>query len=408
MAKNINGKEINRWVVLFASVGIIVCQGGIYAFSVFASPIAKAHGWQVSDVMFAFTLAIALSPFPMLLGGIISDKGKSRELIFFSSMLLAIAFVLTGFSTAKWMLYLNYGILGGFGLNLGYIACINNSIRFFPDKKGLASGTVITGIGLGTMIFAPFSAWLIGKFDIKMTFVILGIIYAVISVICSLLIQNAPIERKEAEEISTSKNGYVKNLNWKQILKKPMFYIIVLIYGAGGFSGLMISSNAADIGESMFQLTPIIAATFVSVYAFCNCIGRVIWGGLSDKLTRSITMMIIFVFIGISALSFIFVHSVVGFAIGMIGFGLCEGGVNALMPPLTMDSFGDKYQGVNYSFVFAGYSIAAMIAPKLSASIAEKNGGDFTQAFIVGLAMAIFGFILTVCYKKLLSNQLKN
>lgn len=395
--------KVNRWAILFASVGIIFCQGGIYAFSVFATPIAKTHGWDVADVMIAFTIAISISPIPMVIGGRISDNGKSKELILFSSMLLAAAFILTGFATSKWMLYLTYGILGGFGLNLGYIACINNAIRFFPDKKGLCSGLVITGIGLGTTVFAPLSAWLIERFDIKMTFVILGIVYAGISLICSLIIQNAPIEHKSEHLESTSTE---KNYTWQQMLKHPLFYIIVLMYAAGGFSGLMISSNAADIGQNMFELTPIVAATFVSVYALSNCLGRVIWGGLSDKINRTNTMILIFACIGLSLLAFIFLHSVVGFAVGMVGLGLCEGGVAAVMPPITIESFGNKNQGVNYSFVFAGYSIASMVAPRLSAMIGENNNGNFTQAFIIGLALAITGIIFTLIYKKIKSNQI--
>lgn len=395
--------KVNRWAILFASVGIIFCQGGIYAFSVFATPIAKTHGWDVADVMIAFTIAISISPIPMVIGGRISDNGKSKELILFSSMLLAAAFILTGFATTKWMLYLTYGILGGFGLNLGYIACINNAIRFFPDKKGLCSGLVITGIGLGTTVFAPLSAWLIERFDIKMTFVILGIVYAGISLICSLIIQNAPIEHKSEHLESTSTE---KNYTWQQMLKHPLFYIIVLMYAAGGFSGLMISSNAADIGQNMFELTPIVAATFVSVYALSNCLGRVIWGGLSDKINRTNTMILIFACIGLSLLAFIFLHSVVGFAVGMVGLGLCEGGVAAVMPPITIESFGNKNQGVNYSFVFAGYSIASMVAPRLSAMIGENNNGNFTQAFIIGLALAITGIIFTLIYKKIKSNQI--
>lgn len=395
--------KVNRWAILFASVGIIFCQGGIYAFSVFATPIAKTHGWDVADVMIAFTIAISISPIPMVIGGRISDNGKSKELILFSSMLLAAAFILTGFATSKWMLYLTYGILGGFGLNLGYIACINNAIRFFPDKKGLCSGLVITGIGLGTTVFAPLSAWLIERFDIKMTFVILGIVYAGISLICSLIIQNAPIEHKSEYLESTSTE---KNYTWQQMLKHPLFYIIVLMYAAGGFSGLMISSNAADIGQNMFKLTPIVAATFVSVYALSNCLGRVIWGGLSDKINRTNTMILIFACISLSLLAFIFLHSVVGFAVGMVGLGLCEGGVAAVMPPITIESFGNKNQGVNYSFVFAGYSIASMVAPRLSAMIGENNNGNFTQAFIIGLALAITGIIFTLIYKKIKSNQI--
>ena len=394
--------KVNRWVVLFASVGIIICQGGIYAFSVFSSPLAAANGWSVPDVALAFTIAVGISPIPIIIGGRISDKGKSRELILFSSLLLAASFALAGLSTQLWQLYLTYGLLGGFGLNLGYIACVNNSQRFFPDKRGLCSGIVITGIGAGTMIFAPLGSWLIEHFGVRTTFIQLGVIFLVISLICSALIRNAPIEStKETVTEANDSALEAEDFDWKGMIKTLRFYLVALLYATGCFSGLVISSNAADIGQNMFGLTPMVAATFVSVYAVCNCFGRVLWGALSDKLTRINTFLLLFIFIAASLLSMIFIKATVGFGIGLIGLGLCEGGVAAMMSPLTIENFGSRNQGVNYGFVFLGFSIAAFIAPRLTAFAGEKNSGDFTSAFIIGVIVAVIGFILTFALKQI-------
>lgn len=396
--------KVNRWVVLFASVGIIICQGGIYAFSVFSSPLAAANGWSVPDVALAFTIAVGISPLPIIIGGRISDKGKSRELILFSSLLLAASFALAGLSTQLWQLYLTYGLLGGFGLNLGYIACVNNSQRFFPDKRGLCSGIVITGIGAGTMIFAPLGSWLIEQFGVRTTFIQLGAIFLVISLICSALIRNAPIESSaEVDETTETPKATIEaeDFDWKGMLKTLRFYLVAMLYATGCFSGLVISSNAADIGQNMFGLTPMVAATFVSVYAMSNCLGRVLWGALSDKLTRINTFMLLFLFIALSLFSMIFIKATIGFGIGLIGLGLCEGGVAAMMSPLTIENFGSKNQGVNYGFVFLGFSVAAFIAPRLTAFAGEKNGGDFTSAFVAGVVVAVVGFILAFSLKQI-------
>ena len=403
--------KLNRWAILFASVGIIICQGGIYAFSVFSSPLALANNWSVADVTVAFTIAVGISPLPIVIGGRISDRGKSRELILFSSLLLAASFALAGLSTSLWQLYLTYGLLGGFGLNLGYIACINNSLRLFPDKRGLCSGIVITGIGIGTMIFAPLGNWFIEVSGVRSAFIYLGIIFAVVSLVCSAIIKNAPIEETPAETSATEMEVVETDYTWQEMLKTFRFYIVVLIYAAGGFSGLIISANAADIGQNMFGLSAMVAASFVSIYALSNCIGRVFWGGLSDKLTRLNTFILIFSAIGISLACLILLKSAFGFGLGLIGLGLCEGGVAALMTPLTIENFGSKNQGVNYGFVFAGFSIAAVIAPRLAAYVGENNAGDFTLAFGVGIGVAILGialiFLLKQLGKKRASAQLK-
>lgn len=394
-------KKVNRWVVLFASVGIIICQGGIYAFSVFSTPLAAANGWSVPNVMMAFTIAVGISPLPIIIGGRISDNGKSRELIFFSSLLLAASFVLAGLSRQLWQLYLTYGLMGGFGLNLGYIACVNNSQRFFPDRRGLCSGIVITGIGAGTMIFAPLGSWLIEVGGVRNAFIQLGIIFLVISLICSALIKNAPIEAEVVETDEASETVTEVNYDWKAMIKTVRFYIVAMLYGTGCFSGLIISSNAADIGKNMFHLTPMVAATFVSLYALSNCLGRVIWGALSDKLTRVNTFMLVFVMIALSLMSLTFIKATVGFGIGLIGLGLCEGGVAALMSPLAIENFGSKYQGVNYGFVFLGFSVSAFIAPRLTAFIGQSHSGDFTSVFILGIVVAVIGFALVFSLKQI-------
>lgn len=100
-------------------------------------------------------------------------------------------------------------------------------------------------------------------------------------------------------------------------------------------------------------------------------------------------------------MSLAFIKATVGFGIGLIGLGLCEGGVAALMSPLTIENFGSKYQGVNYGFVFLGFSIAAFVAPRLTAFIGQANSGDFTSAFIAGIVVAVIGFGLAFSLKQI-------
>lgn len=96
-----------------------------------------------------------------------------------------------------------------------------------------------------------------------------------------------------------------------------------------------------------------------------------------------------------------------GFGVGLIGLGLCEGGVAAMMSPLTIENFGSKNQGVNYGFVFLGFSLAAFIAPRLTAFIGESNSGDFTLVFFAGITVAVIGFLFAFSLKQINSNLAK-
>ncbi|QIQ20564.1 L-lactate MFS transporter [Zophobihabitans entericus] len=390
-------KPINRWLTLICSMGILLCFGGMYAFSVFVTPLAATNNWVRPDIMIAFTIAIALSPIPMILGGLFSDKGKTRLVILVGAIMYGLSFVLTGFTSNIILLYLYFGLLGGFGLNIAYSACLSNVLRLFPDKKGLCSGLITAGMGMGTMISAPLANYLIESFDVLFTFKALGCFYLVFSVLCWFFIQAAPAPVAG----TTASKPAATSLSWVEMLKTPAFYAIALMFGLGGFSGLMIASNASGIGVSMFQLTPIVAATFVSLYAFMNCFGRIFWGMVSDKIGRINTLLAIFVVIILSMLGMTTLSGSMGFAVSIVGLGLCFGGIMGVIPSLVMDNFGPKNQGVNYGIVFVGYSVAAFFAPSMTAKIAEQNNGDYSQACYIAISLVAVGIIINFIYRKI-------
>ena len=168
----------------------------------------------------------------------------------------------------------------------------------------------------------------------------------------------------------------------------------------GAFSGLMTAANASVIGQQMFGLTPTTAAFYVSLYSLSNCLGRVIWGTVSDKLGRNNTLYII---LGVIILAFVLLlslSSATGFAISIMILGICFGGVMGVYPPLVMENYGPINQGVNYGIVFCGYSVAAFFGPKIAVSIAKSNHGDFSKAFYVAIAVAVVGLILNFVYQK--------
>lgn len=396
-------KKPNRWIVLVSSMGILMCTGAIYAFSVLAGPLSEANGWTMGEVMTAFAINAALGPIPMVLGGFLTDKGWSKWSIMAGAVLFGAGFALTGTATSLFQLYLYYGVLAGFGQGFAYSGCLSNTIRFFPDKKGLASGLITAGMGGAAIIAAPIANQLIQSKGVGTAFVWMGITYILIGFTCSLFIKVAP------KQITSSKTNVKQNQalqvkvvskNWKEMLQSINFYLILLMFATGAFSGLMIASNAAAIGQSTFGLTAATAAFYVSLYSLSNTLGRVVWGTISDKLGQSTTITIIYSIIALMFVILILIQTTLGFAIGIIGLGLCFGGVMGVFPSLVMDNFGPKFQGVNYGIVFIGYSTAAFIAPKVSAAISINNNGDYTKAFYLAIAVVITGLVLNVFYKK--------
>ncbi len=393
---------INRWRVLTGSVLVLLCTGAIYAFSVFAGPLSGAHGWTMPEVMLAFTINGAIAPIPMILGGFIIDRGGARWAILGGALLFALGFTLTGTADTTAELYLFYGLIGGLGQGFAYSGCLNNTIKLFPDRRGMAAGIITAGMGAGSVIAAPVAQAIIKSSGPGTAFVRMGLVYAVVVVIGALLVRPAPDGYKPEGWNPPAGAPPAVNRTWREMLRSPAFYLIFVMLGAGAFSGLMIASQLSPIAQTAaFGITAGTAAVLVSVYSICNALGRFCWGAVSDRLGYTTAITCIY---GVVALSFVVMltmHSTVGFVVGIVGLGLCFGGVMGVFPALTMKTYGPRFQGVNYGIMFSAYSIAAYFGPKIGSSLGHVDrevpgSGDYTQPFVIAIVVALVGLALTV------------
>ncbi|AYV65654.1 MFS transporter [Niallia circulans] len=403
--------NINRWSVLTASTLINICVGAVYAFSVFALPLTEKFHASMSTIMIAFTINAAISPIPMIIGGKLVDKGGAKKAIIIGGLMFGFGFVFSGLAATPWVLYITYGLLAGIGQGIVYSATIGNTVKLFPDKRGLGTGIVTAGYGGGTIIIAPIANALITTYDVQFALITIGISFLIIIMACSFFFQVCPNNYlPDGWTIPGNKNENKKasvQINWREMIKKPIFYIIASMFMIGALSGMMVTSNASVIAQSMFGLSAASAALFVSLYSLSNCFGRIFWGAISDKLGRTICLMLIYIVIASMLLTIALSTSVIGFAVAIIGIGLCFGGTMGIFPSIVGEKFGMKFYGVNYGVTFIGYSAAAFFGPRIANTVAELNNGDFTNAFYIALIISLVGLILTFIYKSMENKQPK-
>jgi MFS transporter, OFA family, oxalate/formate antiporter len=394
--------QLNRWRILIASTLINICVGAIYAFSIFALPLTNVFHATMPEIMMAFTINAAISPIPMILGGKLVDKGGAKKAIILGGSMFGIGFILSGLVTAPWMLYITYGLITGMGQGIVYSATIGNTVKLFPDKRGLASGIVTAGYGGGTIVIAPIANALITSNGVQPTLITLGIAFLVVILSCSLLVKACPVgyvPQGWTPPVMAGGNKGGVNIPWNEMIKKPIFYIIASLFLIGALSGMMVTSNASVIGQTMFGLTAATAALYVSLYSLSNCLGRVFWGAISDKIGRTKCLMVIYLVIAAMMLTIALSTSVLGFAIAIVGIGLCFGGTMGIFPSLVGEKFGMKFYGVNYGVTFIGYSGAAFFGPRIANTVAAANNGMFTNAFYIALVISLVGFALTFVFK---------
>ena len=173
-------KVKNRWLIAASAVGVHISIGSVYAYSVWILPLNKMHGWMKTDIALAFSIAILLLGFSAaFLGPRVEAMGPRK-----SGRLAACFYAAGAFGSAAAvyigslpLFILFYGVVGGIGLGTGYITPVSTLVKWFPDKRGLATGIAIMGFGFGAMVFGPIIAALCEFFGPYKAFTTLGVVY---------------------------------------------------------------------------------------------------------------------------------------------------------------------------------------------------------------------------------------
>lgn len=398
-----------RWVVLIVSCIVNVVIGTGYAWSVFGAAWATEFGLTPGDTALAFTICNAVGPITMITGGKINDALGPKWVVFIGGLMFGGGMFIAGFSKSLPLLIVAYGIIFGLGMGLVYSCTIGNTVKFFPDRRGMVGGLTTMCYGLGSVILAPIAAKMVApdSFGVHTTFKILGIIYLVVICIGAFLITKCPDGFLPDGFVPPAPAANVKattDKSWSQMLADPIFYIMFLMLVCGAFFGLMMISQCASVAGAKGIAA---AATIVSVLSLFNALGRVACGTISDKLGRINTLIIcmIIAFIGLILL-YISKESVAPFAVGICLVGFAFGAFMGVYPGFTADQFGPKNNGVNYGIMFIAFAAAGVLGPMIMRSNAAKATAAGTAApmvyqssFLICMVLVVVALVLAFIYK---------
>lgn len=398
-----------RWIILIASCFINLCIGSIYAWSVFAAPMAEylssVTGLTLTpgSLAIAFTITNSVGPITMITGGRINDKFGPKKVIFVGGLLFGGGMILSGFAQSVGFLVLTYGIITGLGTGMVYGCTISNSVKFFPDKRGLVGGITTAAYGLSSVIIPPIANALITKTGVTAAFKIIGIGFLIIVCVSSFFIDKCPAGFVPEGWTPSTSNVSTTNKNdkdWKGMLTSPIFYVMIILLMCGAFYGLMCTSQASPLAQKMIGMSAAAATTVVSVLALFNTAGRIVAGYISDKIGRINTLASAFV-LSIVGLALLYVSGegdVVTFYIGISIIGLCFGSLMGVFPGFTADQFGVKNNSVNYGIMFIGFAVAGYFGPTIMNNVYNADG-SYQRAFIIAGALGIAGLVMSFVYR---------
>lgn len=300
-----------RWIVTIAGTFLQLCLGTAYAWSFFQLPLATAFGWSQSMTAWAFSLAICFLGISAAISGQLLPKIGPQKLAIVGGLLFGLGYITASMALqaqSAILLFLTYGLIGGCGLGAGYVTPVATVAKWFPEKKGFATGLVVMGFGLGALamskLFAPMllhyfeyspSLDLVAQQAILVkVFRWLGILFLCITIPVGFLITNPPSVTKDKEPPNTKQSSSLGTLfSRKFFLIWIIFFcnitagIAIIGFQSPLFQDLWATSFTLDITQpATIAKLASYGATLIAVTSIFNGIGRFFWGSMSDKIGR--------------------------------------------------------------------------------------------------------------------------
>ncbi|MDY0404425.1 OFA family MFS transporter [Virgibacillus sp. 179-BFC.A HS] len=414
-------KVKNRWLIAISGVGIHISIGSAYAWSVFTNPMAEKYGWGTTEISFAFSLAIFFLGFAAAFMGGFVEKHGPRKSGMLSALFFSVGVAGSGLATAigsLYLLYFFYGIIGGIGLGIGYIAPVSTLVKWFPDRRGLATGMAIMGFGFAALISGPAAAALIESVGISNTFFILGAAYFIVMMLSSQYLEAPPKGWLPKGYIppdpnATTQSGKITHdlsqLTAREAVKTKRFWLLWFMLFLNVTCGIAILSLASPMAQEIAGMSAIAAAAMVGITGLFNGGGRIGWASLSDYIGRPNVYTTFFVIEVIAFFMIPFASNPILFQL-VFAIITCYGGGFASVPAYIGDLFGTKQLGAIHGYILTAWAMGGVAGPLLLSSIYDNTHSyDLTMnifglLFIIALGLSLW---IRVDIKKLRAAQSK-
>mgnify|MGYP003296084029 CR=1 FL=1 len=394
---SVSASVSRRRIYLVVGVAAMLFSGVLYAWSILKMPFKDIFGWSDSALALNFTLTMCFFCLGAFFGSLICKRTSPRFALILAGILVGIGFGLTGFLTADGLalLYVTYAVLAGSGIGISYNVIVSTVTAWFPDKKGFCSGCLMMGFGfstllLGNLIDALFAS---SAFSWNGTFLLLGILLAVILVISGLILRRPTADTvfpaAKAGKNVRKEDFEVRDFTTAEMLRSFTYWRAFVCMAFMTAVGNSVISFARDLVLSV-DAAPALATTLVGVLAVCNGLGRILTGAIYDALGRRVTMLaangIAIVAAGIT-LTAVWLHSLPICIIGLCLTGLSYGASPTVTSAFTSSFYGTKYFPVNYSITNFNLIAAAFIAAGSNSLLVST--GSYTAPFVMLLILAV-------------------
>ena len=388
--------ERSNWIVVAAGfVLVLILYGAYYSFGVFLKPMLDDLGWSraVTTGATSSTYLIVHGIFAIVMGHL-SDKYGPRWVVMSGTILIALGYALTSQINAVWQLYVYFGVLVGIGMGAAYVPPLATVAKWYTFRRGLVLGVVAAGVGMGQIILPPFLKFLITEFGWRDSFVITGIMTCVFGLPAAMLLKNPPLTTNKDSE-----NAIEPESDWstRQAVRAAPFWLLLIIFAALVFgTNIVMQHLVAHIEDNGFD--PIPAALVLTFIGVSGIFGRVISGGLADKIGSKMVAVICLAIQILAFFSLIQAGELWEFYIVGILYGLGYGGTLPLIIKMGAEFFGTTSGGAILGMLLFGASIGGAIGVPLAGHIHDVTD-DYAIAFLIAGTVIIAASVINLILK---------
>ena len=386
-------------IVLYTFLIMLIMWGTLYSFGVFFKPLLTEFGWTRAMTSSVFSLNMLLYGALAIVTGRLTDRIGPRIIITVCGFLLGLGYLLTSQIGSIWQLYLFYGVIVGIGMSGSYAPLVSTVARWFTRRRGLMTGIVVAGIGIGTVIFPPLASWSIANYGWRTSYLIVGIITLVSLISIAQFLKRDPSQMNLVPygEREMAMNGLQlepRRYSFRQAIHTRQFWLICVINISFGFILLTIMvhivPHATDLGISYTS-----AATILALGGGVSIAGRLVMGIVTDRIGGRAALLSCFVLISAALLWLLVSKELWMLYLFAVTFGFGYGGFAPLASLIIAEHFGLSAHGAILGITEFVFTVGSAIGPILAGQIFDITG-SYQLAFFVCAALSIVELIFAL------------
>lgn len=394
-----------RIPILTMSAVVMALSGLMYVWTNYSGLIRADFGWDLKSLSLTFTIWNIGVGLGGIAAGFLLRKFSAKKIILVGAVLEVLGFALSALvgENGIILLYISFGVFVGFGSGLTNIPIMNTVLAWYPDKPGFASGVIMFGLGIGTLVLGTASSYIAESFGWKTGFLINAVVVFVVFVAVMLIVKRPgedDVLPQAVKKPDKEKSGFGQEYKPSQMLKRTSFWLFAVWAVLGQMSNVIVSSQARQSADEIMAVGTVATMAVGIMHLFCS-VGSIGFGTVYDRIGRKKTMMIENILLIVGALFFVVAMkyaSVWAMVAGLVVLGVTTGGLPSTNAAFILEFYGAENYPANYSIILLR-GIPASFGAYFAAAVYDVSG-TYLVVYLAMTAMLLVPLIISPFIKR--------